>query len=299
MARQQQTRGKEGRGDAAALARPCRFARPPSVLVNALLRPFADALFLEQDLHSQSASALSLCRADEVILSTAADIHGFQTACSSPAKLARSPAFKAKPAILALSSAAQRQRWISGDGARRRSYFVFGVPRNEDWLRGRQRRKATVSPLLKGTASLGLSFLPRLLRGPSLRQGSMVKIVRFHESDARGMKEIPDEDLNSTPPSESQSVLFSLKQQIFHQQITSTVCISGFLVQDFDSNQCNCNQIQATSPGLKVVIVVPDASSNSCDQAGREQRGGMKNREQGINGTSSLESRRLQFEEEL
>ncbi|KAG0470655.1 hypothetical protein HPP92_017355 [Vanilla planifolia] len=312
------------------VARSLAAASPPSVLVNALLRPLADALFLEQDLHSQSASALSLSAAlDEVILSTAADIHGFlNRLVPRLVKLARSPAFKAKPAILALLGSAAAAGGISGDGALQALVpCLLEFLGNEDWAA----RKAAAEALTRvATVERDrlVGFKPSCLASFEGRRYDKVKIVRDSMNRMLEVwKEIPDEDLNSTPPSESQASS-SLKEN------ATTGCFPGTSINRSSSVQSSSSLIASKgrlstsrspppsaspipcakkiliptsnrkpNPGnksdWKVAIVVPDASPPTvvCEtkQAESKERG-WKNGEQGINGTSSLESRRLQFE---
>ncbi|PKA51460.1 Microtubule-associated protein SPIRAL2-like [Apostasia shenzhenica] len=93
-------------------------AAPPNAIASALLRPLSEALFHEQDLHPQSAAAFALSAAlEEPNAATASDLPGYlHRLVPRLVKLARSPAFKAKPAILTLLGSAASAGGTGGHG---------------------------------------------------------------------------------------------------------------------------------------------------------------------------------------
>ncbi|KAK8956004.1 Microtubule-associated protein TORTIFOLIA1 [Platanthera guangdongensis] len=112
-------------------------AAPPTALVSTILRPLVDALFHEQDIHSQSVSALSISASlEECNRQGAADELSDFLLRLVPRliKLARSPSFKAKHAVLALlGNATMSASGIGDTELRALVNCLLEFLRSQDW----------------------------------------------------------------------------------------------------------------------------------------------------------------------
>ncbi|KAI0510713.1 hypothetical protein KFK09_011322 [Dendrobium nobile] len=180
-------------------------ASPPSVLVAVILRPLADALLQEQDLNPQSVSAYSLAAAlDETAAANADHLTGFlHRLLPRLVKLVRSPASKAKPALLTLLGSVVAAGGIDGDATSLQAVIPCLVEflACEDWS-ARKAAAEALTRLAVAERDRLVGFKPSYLALFESRRYDKVKIVR--DSMNRMMdvwKEIPDKDLN---PSEFQ-----------------------------------------------------------------------------------------------
>ncbi|KAL0903121.1 hypothetical protein M5K25_027475 [Dendrobium thyrsiflorum] len=179
-------------------------ASPPSALVPVILRPLADAVIHEQDLNPQSVSAYSLAAALDENAAANADLTGFlHRLLPRLVKLVRSPASKAKPALLTLLGSVVAAGGIDGDAAALQAVIPCLVEflAGEDWS-ARKAAAEALTRLAVAERDRLVGFKPSYLALFEARRYDKVKIVR--DSMNRMMdvwKEIPDKDLN---PSEFQ-----------------------------------------------------------------------------------------------
>ncbi|KAI0518902.1 hypothetical protein KFK09_006339 [Dendrobium nobile] len=182
---------------------------PAAALVSTLLRPLADALFHEQDIHPQSVSALSLSAAlEECNREDSEELSLFlQRLVPRLVKLARSPAFKAKPAVLALLGNISLATCGIGDPelAALVNCLVEFLG-HEDWA-ARNAAAMALAHLAAMEKELLCRFKQSCLATFEARRFDKVKVVRDSmKRMLEAWKDIPEEDLDMPKPlSESQS----------------------------------------------------------------------------------------------
>ncbi|KAH0466045.1 hypothetical protein IEQ34_006148 [Dendrobium chrysotoxum] len=207
---------------------------PAAALVSTLLRPLADALFHEQDIHPQSVSALSLSAAlEECNGEDSEELSLFlQRLVPRLVKLARSPAFKAKPAVLALLGNISLATCGIGDPelAALVNCLVEFLG-HEDWAA----RNATAMALTRLAAMEKerlCGFKQSCLATFEARRFDKVKVVRDSmKRMLEAWKDIPEEDLDTPRPlSESQSSSY-LKETGNDRRCQATSINSSLSVQ--------------------------------------------------------------------
>ncbi|KAK8935847.1 Microtubule-associated protein TORTIFOLIA1 [Platanthera zijinensis] len=183
-------------------------AAPPTSLVSTILRPLVDALFHEQDIHSQSVSALSISASlEECNRQGAADELSDFLLRLVPrlVKLARSPSFKAKPAVLALLGNATMSASGIGDAELRALVnCLLEFLQSQDWA-ARNAAAMTLTRLAAEEKNRLSGFKSSCLAAFESRRYDKVKIVR--DSINRMLdewKEIPDQKLDADSPPQPQ-----------------------------------------------------------------------------------------------
>ncbi|KAH0461851.1 hypothetical protein IEQ34_009426 [Dendrobium chrysotoxum] len=306
-------------------------ASPPSVLVPVILRPLADALLHEQDLNPQSVSAYSLAAAlDETAAANAEHLTGFlHRLLPRLVKLVRSPASKAKPALLTLLGSVVAAGGIDGDAAALQAVIPCLVEflACEDWST-RKAAAETLTRLAVAERDQLVGFKPSYLALFEARRYDKVKIVR--DSMNRMMdvwKEIPDKDLNPSEfqpnslkaenTSEGRFPLTSINSSSSVQSsspfrarrsrqptsrsppptespIPSSVKKLVRPSIDLKPNSVVSRRIsQAKNSDWRIEISVPDAGIN---EKGGKSGGDQVRADENGNGRSKLEARRVLFE---
>ncbi|XP_020576178.1 TORTIFOLIA1-like protein 4 [Phalaenopsis equestris] len=181
---------------------------PPAGLVSTLLRPLADALFHEQDIHPQSVSALSLSAVLEKCNSEETEELAVFLERLVPrlVKLARSPAFKAKPAVLELVGSVSLA--ASGIGDAELKLLITCLLEflgSQSWA-ARNAAAMALTRLAVAKKDRLCEYKQSCVARFEARRFDKVKIVRDSMNRMLDVwREIPEKELDLLPPSESQS----------------------------------------------------------------------------------------------
>ncbi|MCL7046567.1 hypothetical protein MKW94_027261 [Papaver nudicaule] len=178
-----------------------QICRPP---FSVFMKPLSEAIFLEQDLNSQSGSAL--CLASAIEASPDPDLQQLLRILPRLVKLLKTDSFKAKPALLNLITSIVNVGGISNQGL-----LVVLVPclveflSNEDWAI-RKASAETLGRLAVVERDLLSEFKPSCFPTFENRRYDKVKAVRdTMNSMIEAWKDVPDVSVEGSPPAKSKS----------------------------------------------------------------------------------------------